>query len=123
VVERERRILSLIAVIIVGLAAARAAGGNWASAGMMLGGLVLFSAISIWRASRLTAAPTDPVENETRTRRLIARVLPVMIVFFGGVAVYLAIHGDWSGAAWFVFGIGWSLLGIYLNRRWLAEKA
>jgi hypothetical protein len=59
--------------------------------------------------------------DEVRTRRLIDRVMPLMLIFFGACAVYFSFVGDWSGAGWFAFCLGWGAFGMWLNRRWLSR--
>ena len=88
----ELRSLRLIAIFFVGIAAFLAATGRWASAGAVLVLLLVFSAIVVWRSKRFDSFSAEPKEGEVRTRRMIARALPVLLVF-----------------------------GLYLNRRRLAE--
>jgi small-conductance mechanosensitive channel len=117
----ELRTLRLIAIFSLGIAAFLAATGQWASAGAALGVLLLFSAVVVWRSRRFTNHQAEPKEDEARTRRVIARVLPLLLVFFTAFAIYDALDEDWLGAAFAGACFGAVLVGTQLNRRRLSE--
>lgn len=117
----ELRTLRLIALIITGIAALQAAQGNWATAGMTLVALSVFSAIAVWRSKHRTAPAERPEEEEVRTRKLIARALPFLLVFFVGFGVLNALAGYWFGVAWAGVCFGVAVIGALLNRRRLSE--
>jgi hypothetical protein len=60
-------------------------------------------------------------EGEARTRRLISRVLPFLLIFFVGLAVYDIVDGDWLGAGYIAVCFVAGLVGLFLNRRRLSE--
>ena len=63
----------------------------------------------------------DPRESELRTRRLIARALPLLLIFFVALAIYDAIDGDWFGTVWAAVCLGVALVCLQMNRRWLSR--
>jgi Na+-driven multidrug efflux pump len=118
----ELRALRLSAVILIGIATFQAAAGRWASAAAVLGLLLIFSVGVVWRSKRSPAPQVEPEEAEARVRRLAARVMPLLLVFFIALTVYNVIDGDWFGAGHAAFCFAVALIGLYLNRRWLAQR-
>ena len=117
----ELQALRLIGFGLCGFAAFQAAQERWAAVGANLGLLLVFSAVVVWRSRRAADAGVQSVDDEPRTRRLIARFLPVLLVFFVALAVFNIIHRDWFGAAWAAVTFGVALVGLEMNRRRLAE--
>jgi len=117
----ELRTLRLIAIFSVGIAALLAAAGQWASAGAVLALLLFFSAVVVWRGRQFSNPQAEPKEGEARTRRLISRTVPFLLVFFIALAVYDVVDEDWFGAGYASVCFGAALVGMYLNRRRLSE--
>lgn len=78
----ELRTLRLTAIVFVGIAAFLAATGQRGSAGAVLGVLLFFSAVVVWRGRQFTNPQAEPKEGEARTRRLISRTVPFLLLFF-----------------------------------------
>jgi small-conductance mechanosensitive channel len=117
----ELRTLRLVAAFFVGIAAFLAATGQWTSAGGVLGMLLFFSVVAIWRGKRFTDPQAEPKEGEARTRKLISRTLPLLLIFFVALAAYDVFDEDWFGAGYAGVCFGAALVGMHLNRRRLSE--
>ena len=119
----ELRTLPLIVIFFVGIAAFLAATNQWASAGAVLGLLLFFSAVVVWRGRQFSNPRTEPQEGETRTRRLISRAVPLLLIFFVALAIYDVTDEDWFGVGYAGVCFGAVLVGGYFNRRRLSEIA
>jgi O-antigen/teichoic acid export membrane protein len=117
----ELQSLRLIALFTVGIAAFLAVSGQWASAGALLGLLIVFSLFVTWRSRRFSSPQNEPKDREARVRRTISRVLPLLLVFFVALAAYDVFDEDWFGAGYAGVCFGAALVGMYFNRRRLAE--
>lgn len=113
--------LRLIALFTVGVAAFLAVSGRWTSAGALLGLLIVFSLFVTWRSRRFSDPQTEPKDREARVRRTISRVLPLLLVFFVALAAYDVFDEDWFGAGYAGVCFAAALVGMYFNRRRLAE--
>lgn len=117
----ELRTLRLIAFVVTGIAALQAAQGSWVTAGMTLVALLAFSVIAVWRSKSRTPATERPEEEEIQTRKVIARVVPFLLIFFVGFGVLTAVDSDWFGTVWAGICFGVAAIGAQMNRRRLSE--